>query len=486
MAADLLQRLLIPLAAGTALAAVLALLRPLTRRRFSVGWHYYMWLAPLAVMLIPVSIPLPRRILPVSYGAQAVLRLSLSAPAADRGETPLYAVPSRVDWTEWAARIWLLAAAALLGFKLIRYFWWRRSLMKGSRPVPCPRLGLHTRRRVAVRKGAGVVGSPLLLGLIRPVLLLPETPLTDAQLDHVLAHETAHLHRGDLWIKWFVMILRCLYWFNPAVWLIGLQMERDCEMACDRAAVRGMKQEQIKAYLDTLLVLAAGRSLPPAAALGDSGSFLKKRFRMAMENKKTSRRAGWISALLAAVLILSFFTVSGVLAGDSLPPEKNELPAESGFAAPERTSPTEQTVDLPAQTEEILFLMPCPDSERISALFGYRWGHMHTGVDFFAPVGSSVLAAADGVVTVAVSDRPEEGYGNYLVVDHGTDGEGRRVTTLYAHLDSLAAVPGDRVAAGQPLGASGKTGNATGPHLHFEIRLEGVPVDPMEYYIAAE
>jgi hypothetical protein len=99
-----------------------------------------------------------------------------------------------------------------------------------------------------------------------------------------------------------------------------------------------------------------------------------------------------------------------------------------------------------------------------------RSGHMHTGIDLAVPLGTPVRAALPGVVHVVVSP---VGYGLHVIVDNG-DG----LTTLYAHLDSVAVREGDEVDAGDVLGGVGSTGNSTGPHLHFEVRRDGVPEDP--------
>ena len=98
---------------------------------------------------------------------------------------------------------------------------------------------------------------------------------------------------------------------------------------------------------------------------------------------------------------------------------------------------------------------------------------MHTGIDFGASSGTPIHAAADGVV---VSAGPLGGYGNATVIDHGNG-----LATLYGHQSSIAVVPGQTVKRGQIIGYVGCTGLCTGPHLHFEVRVRGTPVDPMQY-----
>jgi murein DD-endopeptidase MepM/ murein hydrolase activator NlpD len=102
------------------------------------------------------------------------------------------------------------------------------------------------------------------------------------------------------------------------------------------------------------------------------------------------------------------------------------------------------------------------------------YDHFHTGLDLAEPAGTPVTAAAAGLVVVASHGRI--GYGNFVVIAHG-----QGVETLYGHLKSLEVAAGDQVRAGQVVGREGSSGFSTGPHLHFELRINGQPTDPMLY-----
>lgn len=118
-----------------------------------------------------------------------------------------------------------------------------------------------------------------------------------------------------------------------------------------------------------------------------------------------------------------------------------------------------------------------PVSGPITSGFGIRYHpilhktRLHSGVDFGAAMGSPVHAAAAGVV---ISARYMRGYGNTIIVDHGGG-----IATVYGHLSRLLVSNGERVTRGQHIGAVGATGLATGPHLHFEVRVNGHPVNPL-------
>ena len=100
-------------------------------------------------------------------------------------------------------------------------------------------------------------------------------------------------------------------------------------------------------------------------------------------------------------------------------------------------------------------------------------GAFHTGVDIDAPYGTPVRAAADGDVTGAAMGA---GYGRTVVLNHGHD-----LLTVYGHLSAIAVVPGQNVTRGQVIGYVGQSGRATGPHLHYEVRVHNVPVNPHKY-----
>lgn len=120
-----------------------------------------------------------------------------------------------------------------------------------------------------------------------------------------------------------------------------------------------------------------------------------------------------------------------------------------------------------------------PVEGRVTSSFGERLdpirgeGEFHTGIDIAAPAGTPVRAAADGEVT---GQDVGSGYGRTVVVDHG-----HRVSTIYAHLSSVVVMPGEHVARGQIIGYVGESGRTTGPNLHYEVRVDGVPVNPHKY-----
>ncbi len=109
----------------------------------------------------------------------------------------------------------------------------------------------------------------------------------------------------------------------------------------------------------------------------------------------------------------------------------------------------------------------------LTSPFGWRWGRRHTGIDIGIPTGTPVKAADGGKV---VYTGYKGGYGKCIILDHGENKQ-----TLYAHNSKLLVKKGDKIFKGQTIANSGNTGTSTGPHLHFEVRINGIPVNPAKY-----
>jgi len=118
--------------------------------------------------------------------------------------------------------------------------------------------------------------------------------------------------------------------------------------------------------------------------------------------------------------------------------------------------------------------MAWPVNGTITSRFGWRWGSFHRGVDIGAPSGTPIRAADSGMVIFAGWNG---GYGYLVKIAHGSDKE-----TWYAHMSKMAVSLGDKVEKGQIIGYVGSTGNSTGPHLHFEVHVDGVAKDPLTFY----
>jgi peptidoglycan hydrolase-like protein with peptidoglycan-binding domain len=182
---------------------------------------------------------------------------------------------------------------------------------------------------------------------------------------------------------------------------------------------------------------------------------------------------GWDVAALQFLLARSGFA-SGPFDGDFGPRGAAALErfqAWAGLTADGLAGPaTLAALRRPPPRSALRFLAPVAGSP--TDRFGPRGGAFHTGIDYPLPAGTAVGAAGRGCVTSAGWD--SGGYGNLVVIAHGAG-----MTSWYAHLQRVSVDRGECVTAGTRIGRVGATGNSTGPHLHFELRLRGAAVDPL-------
>jgi murein DD-endopeptidase MepM/ murein hydrolase activator NlpD len=146
--------------------------------------------------------------------------------------------------------------------------------------------------------------------------------------------------------------------------------------------------------------------------------------------------------------------------------------ASDSIAARIRAAQANRQAGSPSATPSSAGLI-WPVNGPITSPFGWRWGRMHQGIDIGVGMGTPIRAAAGGTVIYCGW---ESGYGNLTVIDHGGN-----LATAYGHQSSIAVACGQQVAQGDVIGYVGCTGHCTGPHLHFEVRINGEPVDPLGY-----
>ena len=150
--------------------------------------------------------------------------------------------------------------------------------------------------------------------------------------------------------------------------------------------------------------------------------------------------------------------------------------ADSGLAAPDNATLEEVPINLEETTAPVMAVVSSPFGWREHPIEGGE--KFHNGVDLAAPYGDPIGSFADGVVDY-IGESPS--YGQYIQVKH--DGG---VTSFYAHCSRLLAQPGQQVKAGETIAEVGDTGEVTGAHLHFELRVDGVLVDPLDYITVLE
>lgn len=218
-----------------------------------------------------------------------------------------------VHWTGVAYGAYQAVSVLGVGFVLVRYFWSRRQLLRVSSPAgEEDQAALETaRRRTGCDREAELyrcsgIHTPMLMGFLHPVILLPED-IPAGSLEAALAHELTHLKHRDTWYMLLMTLARCVHWFNPLVWLMVRTARRDMELCCDYDLLNGQGEEVRRAYGRAILDQMTGRDRGfSGLTTGFSGS--KKevfaRFR-AMMDTAPKRKGRALLALAAAAIVLS-------------------------------------------------------------------------------------------------------------------------------------------------------------------------------------
>lgn len=222
-------------------------------------------------------------------------------------------------WISVMAAVWLAGAAALLLYSAISY--WR--LRRRVREAVILRDNIYQSENVC---------SPFVLGIIRPKIYLPYH-MDKREMDHVIAHEQAHIRRGDHWWKPLAFLLLTVHWFNPLLWLSYILLCRDIELACDERVIREMGNEQRADYTHALVSCSVSRRSIAACPLAFGEVGVKTRVKSVMNYKKP---AFWIilaSALICAAAAVCFLTNPKT---EQIPPSGGDNVSDMGPAQVEK------------------------------------------------------------------------------------------------------------------------------------------------------
>ena len=306
--------------------------------RLSPGWSYGLWVLPLTLFLVPFALPV-REAAAFSGAGKGT---SLGAPSTGAGlsipqpipvEGPLPGLWQSLCslWEQLLpvlAWVWLLGLLFLAAVRLADHHALTRSLSRCSCPPQkdgaAERAFLRITRELEIPQGkvelllCPGVGSPLLLGLLRPRVLLPREDYPEEQLLMMLRHELTHYRSRDLWVKAVALGTACLHWFNPLAWLLVRELDRCGELRCDHRTTRTMTAGEKKRYGRMLLDVAQGEHLAApsgAVTLAMDRGELKRRLTLLKSPRKPAPLDRAVSLALALVV-----AVTGVVCSSAVNP----------------------------------------------------------------------------------------------------------------------------------------------------------------------
>ncbi|WP_326974813.1 M56 family metallopeptidase [Caproicibacter sp. BJN0012] len=324
---------------ASALILALLLAGRAVRKTYAAQWKYWVWLALAVRLLVPVHFEAPSPVIAIPAPQQT---FTLAAPAPqsavsvpdtvsekDRGayrekaeSVPQQEGAGEVPLGTLLAMTWAAGAAGCLLWTVSSSVFLRRRLLRWSKAEPdgeVLRLFREECAAAGIEKGPRLMrckkeNSPMMIGLFHPALLLPHDSFSVGELRAVFRHELTHFHRRDLWYKLLLAVVCAVHWFNPLVWLMAREVNRDLELSCDEVALRGAKPAFRAEYGRAVLSVAQKgilRRSVLSTCFGSGKKELKRRLEMILDTKKKRRGAAALCIVLALTAACGAFIAYG-------------------------------------------------------------------------------------------------------------------------------------------------------------------------------
>ncbi|MFU1798167.1 M56 family metallopeptidase [Paenibacillus azoreducens] len=320
---------------GTIIWIVQTSVKPITQKLFSQTWHYYTSFIPVFFLLGGSAIinrlgPLIRSILTDS---------STSPPAGKMTEPFIHVLPieqtashrsflnqpfislSRLENLQeivlTAILIWAAGTIVFIAVNVKNYRTFKRSILQNSRvceTVDCP-------VKVIVSSHAT---TPMVMGLWKPFVVLPDTPLDEKELDMIISHELVHLKRGDLVMKLIILVVNAIHWFNPAAYVLNKQLNTLCELSCDEKVVRDMDMESRRLYGETLLKMLEYGVMKRNVVCTSSLCTPKKNMKRRLVNLMSVKKLNKFIIMMSLASTISMVGIGGLVASaaeSAVPPK---------------------------------------------------------------------------------------------------------------------------------------------------------------------
>ncbi len=368
-----LYELVMDLSIPGAWAILAVVLARLLLRRAPASFRSGLWAVAALALLCPFRLQSPVSLVPELSPAFQVLSpvpIPQEQPVMEEvvGNPVLSQPGAAPDFAFSFYHIWLLGLGVMALAAVLSY-------IRLSRRV---RVSAAYRGNVRLCDG---IPAPFILGIFRPIIYLP-SDLSKEWIPHVLAHERAHLRRGDHILKLLAFCLLCVYWFHPLVWLAYVLFCRDMELACDQWVIRKLDRSQIRAYSETLIACSAPGHLALVTPLAFGEIGVLARVKSILSYKKPTL---WV--LLAAIVVTMVVGICFL----TDPAQEESAEASAGETV---TEPSHDPFEEPAADDGLYNRIQALPLEGISASvdFGEGFPGMAIGYGFFPEESQQLIA----------------------------------------------------------------------------------------------
>lgn len=335
------------ISASTSLViTVLILVTPFLNKRYAAKWKYLIWIFLALRLLIPFRgadmQTVMEKLLRMGTRTELQFEEEHTEIPADMEAAPrrvIVRIPSqmtapiamqsgknnsRITLLDIAAFVWILGSLVFLLTNLISYAHYKRQMMKRGNVIKDRRIlrqMLELKRELHIKRTVQVIeyseaASPMIMGFLKPVLVLPKEEYSAEDVFFILKHELVHLKRGDIYVKLLFMAANALHWFNPLIWMMQKEAAIDMELSCDEKVTQGADYAVRKAYTETLLSTLHKqwkKRTVLSTQFYDDKQIMKKRFQNIL--KKNRKRNGAVIFILAAIFTIGLGTLVECSAG---------------------------------------------------------------------------------------------------------------------------------------------------------------------------
>lgn len=321
---------------GSIISLLLFILKPIIKDKLPKAFQYYMWFSVVAALMLPVSkiivIPISdysmkpiKSVYDIAQGiSDTVSEKSLNYVSASQ-----YGDVQNISQTTYFPSaavflyvLWQSGMLLVLGFHVICYVSYIRRINKHNISADQQETALLNslsgKNSLRIYKNT-LVNTPILIGFLHPAIILPNKKYEDTKLRNIFMHEIVHMKRHDIFIKWLLIFVGAIHWFNPFVYLARREMNKACELACDETVIKKFGIREMQLYGDTLISVAADsiRKMPLSITMFEDKKNLKERLDAIMKHKKFSKRTVITASAILITIVCAILGSSTLYGAES-------------------------------------------------------------------------------------------------------------------------------------------------------------------------
>ena len=314
---------------GSIVSIFLFTIKPIIKNKLPKSFQYYMWFPVIVALILPLSKIV---VVPASNNSTTSINSmdDITRWISDTAfEKPVNSVLVPQDGNEQeilqtTARLpsiatilfilWQSVMILILGFNIICYVLYVRKL--GKHNISAEQQELELLNDLSGRKNPPrlyknlIVTTPILIGMFRPAIILPKKKYEDTKLQGILLHEITHMRKYDIAVKWLLVLVSALHWFNPILYFVRREINKACELACDESVIKKFDNNEKQHYGDALIMVAADaiRKIPISITMVEDKKNLKERLDAIMKHKDFPKKTIFLSCiLLVTVICVTFY-----------------------------------------------------------------------------------------------------------------------------------------------------------------------------------